>query len=79
MPTRQAPALELLRTITVPSDLLQEAVTAPPFGPAFDAALSQQADRMEVWVTIEEAPADYAEFRLLKDGRTIGVAHIPGY
>ena len=72
-------SLELLRTITHPSQVLKNATATPPFGPGFDAALAQQADRLEVWGTTEEAPTDYTEFRLLKDGRVIGVARIPGY
>lgn len=79
MPTRHAPALELLRTVTVPADLQKAAVTLPPFGPAFDSAAVQEADRMEVWGTTETAWEDYTEFRLLKDTQIIGVARIPGY
>ncbi|NMP25067.1 hypothetical protein [Sulfobacillus harzensis] len=66
-------------TLTDLDALQAQATTLPPFGHGFDAALAQQADRLEVWGTTEEAPADYTEFRLLKDGRVIGVARIPGY
>ncbi len=79
MPTRRAPALELLRTITVPADLQKAVVTVPPFGPAFDPTAVQEADRMEVWGTTEIAREDYTEFRLLKGTQIIGVARIPGY
>ena len=72
-------SLELLSTITDPTPLLEEATAAPPFGPGFDLALAQKADRLEVWGTTEDAPEDYTEFRLLKDGQTIGVARIQGY
>lgn len=71
--------LELLRTITPPAQVLKDAAAGPPFGPGFDAALAQQADRLDVWGTTEEAAEDYTEFRLLEDGRVIGVARIPGY
>lgn len=71
--------LELLRTVSDPAQPLKEATARPPFGPSFDAALAQQADRLEVWGTTEDAPEDYTEFRLVKDGRVIGVARIPGY
>ena len=79
--SRRHPAdLELLRTITDPALLLKEAAAAPPFGPAFDPAMVQQADRLEVWGTTEMADGeDYTEFRLLKGDRVIGVARIPGY
>lgn len=72
-------SLELLRTITDMSQLPKEAAASPPFGPGFDRMLAQQADRLEVWGTTEEAQEDYTEFRLFKDGLVIGVARIPGY
>jgi hypothetical protein len=72
-------SLALLRAITDLAQLLQEATASPPFGPAFDSAMVQQAARLDVWGTTEEANEDYTEFRLLKDGRVIGVARIPGY
>lgn len=72
-------SLELLRTITDPAQLLTEAAATPPFGPEFDRALVQQADRLDVWGTTEEANEDSTEFRFLKDDRVIGVARIPGY
>lgn len=72
-------SLELLRTISDPAQLLKEATTAPPFGPAFDSALVQQADRLDVWGTTEEASEDYTEFRLRNNGHVIAVARIPGY
>lgn len=75
----KADQVELLRITPGPTHVLRDATAAPPFGPGFDAELARQADRMEVWGTTEEAPADYTEFRLLKDGRMIGVARIPGY
>ena len=61
------------------SQLLKEATATPPFGPGFDGMLVQQADRLDVWGTTEEAVEDYTEFRLLKDGGVIGVARIPRY
>ncbi len=81
MPTQRHhdSALELLRTITDPIQLLHDATTTPPFGPGFDPTVVAQADRMDVWGTTEAAPEDYTEFRLLKDGHIIAVARIPGY
>lgn len=76
---RTAKSLELLRTISDLAQLLKAATTPPPFGPGFDSALVQQADRLEMWGTTEEAPEDYTEFRLLKNGSVVGVARIPGY
>ena len=79
MPSSRVATVALLYTVTNPNQLLKQASTSPPFGPGFNSALAQQADRLEVWGTTEEAPEDYTEFRLLKDGRIIGVARIPGY
>lgn len=71
--------VELLRTTTDPVQLREEATSAPPLGPGFDAIVARKADCLEVWGTADEAPEDYTEFRLLKDGQVIGVARIPGY
>ncbi len=79
MPPSKPTSVELLWAVADPAQPLKEATARPPFGPSFDAALAQQADRLEVWGTTEDAPEDYTEFRLMKDGRVIGVARIPGY
>ena len=76
---KQNPGLELLQTVTDATALQKAAGSAPPFGPAFDPAIVQEADRMEVWGTTEAAREDYTEFRLLKGSQIIGVARIPGY
>lgn len=57
------PAVEILRVITDPSRWRQDATAAPPLGPSFEATLLQQADRLEVWGTTEDASDDYTEFR----------------
>lgn len=81
MPTqrRNDAVPELLRTVTDPAELHHDATTTPPFGPGFDPAVVEHADRLDVWGTTEDAPEDYTEFRLLKDGHVIAVARIPGY
>ena len=79
MPQRPHADMELLRSITNPVQLIKEATAAPPFGPGFASVLANQAVRLEVWGTTEQAPEDYTEFRLFKDGRVVGVARIPGY
>ena len=80
MSYRHSLGVELLCTIIDPALLLKEATSPPPFGPAFDPAMVQQADRLDVWGTTDTAQGeDYTEFRLLKDNRVIGVARIPGY
>lgn len=79
MPSSQPTSVELLWAVADPAQLLKEAAAAPPFGPAFEPAMVQKADRLDVWGTTKEANEDYIEFRLLKDGRAIGVARIPGY
>ncbi len=71
--------LELLRTITDPAQLLRDATADPPFGPAFDPTIAQNADSLEVWGTTEEAAEDYTEFRLRKSGHVMAVARISGY
>ena len=76
---RHSDHLALLRTVIHRSQLSVDAITSPPFGPGFDVALVQQADRLEVWGTRETAPEDFTEFRLIQNGRVIGVARIPGY
>lgn len=73
------PHLELLRIIAGVSPLARTATALPPFGPTFDAASVQRADRLEAWGTTEEAPEDYTEFRLLKEGQVVGAARIAGY
>lgn len=60
--------------------MLTEATAEQPFGPHFDLAVVQRADRMEVWGTTEQATeGDYTEFRLFCDDRVIGMVKIPGY
>ena len=76
---RNDKVMDLIRTITDPASLLEDATATPPFGPAFEPSVVQEADRMEVWGTTEEAAEDYTEFRLLKGTQVIGVARIPGY
>lgn len=80
MASWSATDLKLLRTVTHPAQQIVSVGTdSPPLGPGFDATLTLQSDRMEVWGTTDEAPEDYTEFRLLKEGRILGVARIPGY
>lgn len=76
---RNDKVMDLIHTTTDPASLLKDATAAPPFGPEFDPAVVQEADRMEVWGTTEEAPEDYTEFRLLQGTQVIGIARIPGY
>lgn len=80
MSQRHRADLELLYTINDRTQLLKKATAEPPFGPAFDTALVQQAERMEVWGTADAPPhADYTEFHLVKDNKVLAVARIPGY
>lgn len=79
MTARRDGTMELLRTMNSPEQLLKEATTAPPFGPAFDADVARAADTLEVWGTTTAAQEDYTEFRLLKASKVIGAARIPGY
>lgn len=61
------------------SAVRQQALSEPPFGPAFPPADACRADRLEVWGTTRDADADFTEFRLYREGRLIGMRRIPGY
>lgn len=54
--------------------------TAPaPWGPGFPDEEVGAADRLEVWGTTLDAPADFTEFRLYVGDRLTGIRRVAGY
>lgn len=70
--------MNLLATYLGPL-LVRRATTQPPFGPGFPLEDASGAERLEVWGTALQADADFTEFRLMKDGRLIGIRRIKGF
>ena len=72
--------MRLLEEITDPRGLLIKAQSTPPVGPAFDAEMIREADRLEIWVTESgDKPTDYTEYRLVAGDHVIAKRRLEEY
>ncbi len=72
--------MRLLEQITDPAEFMTKARSVPPTGPAFDAEVIREADRLEIWATESgDRAADYIEFRLVLGERIIAKRRLEEY
>ena len=65
---------------TSKGDVTRSAMRSPPFGPDFELAIAEKADRLEVWGSSFSDPGpDFCEFRLFKGDEQIGTKRVDGY